>query len=75
MIKIMVIIFQLIILNNIISIDAQFYLGLQIHDTCGHVDLTQQHLYDLISTVQNAGNISTNPRLIGKSVRLTKIKV
>ena len=40
--------------------------GLQIHDTCGSPELAQEHLYQIISSVQNQRNVTAKPRLIGE---------
>ena len=40
--------------------------GLQIHDTCGSPELAQEHLYQIISSVQNQRNVTSQPRLIGE---------
>ena len=57
------------VINNQ-SLPHELRIGLQIHDTCGHVDLAQQHLYELISSVQqHSRNYSVpgaSPRLIGE---------
>ncbi len=45
-------------------------LGLQIHDTCNSEDLTQKHLYNVISTTQDLeralGIQGKGPPLLGK---------
>ena len=40
--------------------------GLQIHDTCGSPELAQEHLYQIISSVQNQRNVTSQPKLIGE---------
>ena len=51
--------------------DPKFFLfsGIQLHDTCNHEDLTQQHLYHVISTTRDLTSVmakSQRPPLLGK---------
>ena len=49
-----------------------FFPGLQVHDTCNSEELTQKHLYHIISNTREAASVlrlksPAGPPLLGKS--------
>ena len=38
-----------------------FHLGIQLHDTCGSIRLTQRHLFQIITATREPNNVLTLP--------------
>ena len=58
-----------------IFFSSDFFPGLQVHDTCNSEELTQKHLYHIISNTREAASVlrlksPTGPPLLGTLLKI-----
>ena len=58
-----------------IFFSSHFFPGLQVHDTCNSEELTQKHLYHIISNTREAASVlrlksPTGPPLLGTLLKI-----